>query len=131
MARKRGLLTLQFVPYEDIERLASPDRVEKLLKIVKEEKIVLLEGRLKSREEAELIRRTMEDIDDSFKGIEISPVAHGSEEELAFFQRIRAKLIDLLLGDRRGLTIIGPASIVKEIRKDPDKIQLLTEEKRK
>lgn len=122
------MLTLQFIPYTDIERLASPERVDKLLKIVKEEKIILLEGRLRSREEAELIRRTMEDIDDSFKGIEISPVAHGSAEELAFFQRIRTKLIDLLLGDRRGLTIIGPANVVKEIRKDPDKIQLLTED---
>jgi len=28
------------------------------------------------------------------------------------------------------LTIIGPASIVKEIKKDPDKIQLLTNEKK-
>jgi hypothetical protein len=30
------------------------------------------------------------------------------------------------LGERQGLTIIGPASIVKEIKKDPNKIQLLT-----
>jgi len=34
--------------------------------------------------------------------------------------------INLLLGDRNGITIIGPASIVKEIKKDPNKIELLT-----
>ena len=33
-----------------------------------------------------------------------------------------------LLGDRQGLTVIGPATIVKEIKKDPNKIELLTKE---
>lgn len=121
------MLTLQFVPYHEVERLSSPERVNKLLKIVKDGKVILLEGALKSREEAELIRRTMEEIDDSFKGIEISPITV-AEQEMAFTQRIRSMLINLLLGDRRGLTIIGPANVVKEIRKDPDKIQLLTED---
>lgn len=127
----RKMLTLQFVPFTDIELLPSPERIDKLLKIVKENKIILLEGRLRSREEAELIRRTMEEIDDSFKGIEISPITVDTNEDLAFFQRLRAAFIDLILGDRRGLTIIGPASIVKEIRKDPDKIQLLTEDRKR
>lgn len=122
------MLTLQFIPHSDIERLPSPDRVEKLLKIVKEEKIILLEGRLRPREEAELIRRTMEEIDDSFKGIEISPLNVHRKEDIAFFQKIRGMLITMLLGSRQGLTIIGPASVVKEIKQDPDKIQLLMQE---
>ena len=37
----------------------------------------------------------------------------------------------MLLGNRQGLTIIGPASIVKEIKQDPDKIQLLTKDVRR
>jgi len=65
------MLTLQFVPYHDIESLSSANRVKKLLKIVKENKIVLLEGRLRKQEEAELIKMTMEQINDSFKGIEL------------------------------------------------------------
>jgi hypothetical protein len=32
----------------------------------------------------------------------------------------------LLLGNREGVTIIGPASIVKEIKRDPNKVELLT-----
>ena len=35
---------------------------------------------------------------------------------------------NLLLGDREGLTIIGPASVVKKIEKNPDKIELFTKE---
>ncbi len=125
------MLTLQFIPHSDIERLPSEERIEKLLKIVKEEKIILLEGKLKPEEEAGLIKRTMEEISNTFKGIEISPLNVRQKEDEAFFQKIRSKLIGLLLGSRQGLTIIGPATIVKEIRQDPDKIQLLTEESRR
>lgn len=122
------MLTLQYVPYTDIERLTSEARVEHLLTIVKEEKIILLEGKLRAEEEAVLIKRTMEEISASFKGIEISPLDVGSKHDQAFFQRLKTMLYDFLLGNRRGLTIIGPATIVKEIRKDPDKIQLLTQD---
>jgi hypothetical protein len=130
MARKKAksaTLTLQFIPYGDIESLKSPERVNKLLQIVKKNKIILLEGKLRSQEEAELIRRTMEEIDDKFKGIEISPVIIDSKND-AFVRKIKETLINLLLGDRRGFTIIGPASVVKEIKQDPEKIQLLTED---
>ena len=125
--RKHTSLTLQFIPYKDIGDLKSPERVEKLLGIVKQNKIILLEGRLKAPEEAELIRRTMEEIDDKFKGIEISPVVIDNKDD-AFLKKVREGLIKFLLGDRQGLTIIGPANIVKEIKQDPDKIQLFTED---
>jgi len=40
---------------------------------------------------------------------------------------LRKNLVEFLLGDRQGLTIVGPATIVKEIKQDPDKIQLFTQ----
>ena len=49
------MLTLHFVPYSLIEELGSARRVKKILDIVKEDKIVLLEGRLKKEEETDLI----------------------------------------------------------------------------
>lgn len=125
--KKKTTITFQFVPYTDLSKLKSPERINKLLDIVKQNKIILLEGRMNVSEETELIRRTMEEIDDKFKGIEISPVIIDNKDDL-FFQKIREVLIKFLLGNRRGLTIIGPASIVKEIKQDPDKIQLLTED---
>lgn len=120
------MITLQFVPYNEISELTSQKRVKKLLKIVKENKILLLEGRLSRQEETDLIRKTMELIDDDFKGIELG-VIHPEEKDKAFFKRIKHHLVNMLLGDRHGLTIIGPASVVKEIKQDPDKIQLLTQ----
>ena len=124
------MLTLQFVPYHEIDGLSSVKRVAKLLKMVKTERILLLEGKLKPHEEAELIRKTMEEIDSKFKGIEISNI-YPESKEAALFQKVKGKFITLLLGDRKGFTIIGPATIVKEIKQDPEKIQLYTNEPKK
>lgn len=121
------MLTIQFVPYTEIEGLNSAKRIHKLLKLVKENKIVILEGKLRSTEEAELIQKTMQDISDKFAGIEIATI-HRDRQHEAFFKKLKAHFINMLLGDRRGLTIIGPASIVKEIKKDPDRIQMMLEE---
>jgi len=122
------MITLQFVPYYEIADLPSQKRIKKLLSIVKENKILLLEGRLKKQEETELIKKTMEQIDDNFKGIELG-VIYPDKKDADLFFRLKKALINMLLGDRNGLTIIGPASIVKEIKQDPDKIQLLTDMK--
>lgn len=118
-------LTLQFVSYTEIEDLSSIGRINKLLKLAKENKIVLLEGRLKKEEEIELIKTTMEEINDDFKGIELGVIYPGKEHG-DIFKKLKAGFVGMLLGDRVGLTIIGPASIVKEIKKDPNKIELLT-----
>ena len=124
------MLTLQFVPFTEIDGLSSVKRIQKLLKIVKTNKIVLLEGKLKPHEEAELIRKTMEEIDEKFKGIEISNIYPESKDD-ALLVKFKSKFLNLLLGDRIGFTIIGPATVIKEIKQDPDKIQLFTTDDRK
>ena len=124
------MLTLQFVPYEEIEGLSSNERIKKLLGLVKDERIVVLEGRLRKEEEAELIRKTMEEISERFKGIELS-VIYPDKKKGTIGRTIKSGIADMLLGQRQGLTILGPASLIKEIRKDPDKIQLFTQERKK
>lgn len=124
------MLTLQFIPYHDIEHLSSTQKILRLLKIAKENKIVLLEGRLKKQEETDLIKITMEEIDDRFKGIELAVISPEKKDTI-WYEKIRRNFISFVLGDREGFTIIGPASIVKEIRKDPNKIQLFTIEPKK
>jgi len=121
------MLTLQFVPYTDIESLSSAKRINKLIDIVIQNKIVLLEGRLRKEEEKDLIEITMEKINRKFKGIELA-VINPELKDAAFLRRVRHGFVGMLLGDRQGFTIIGPASIVKEIKKDPEKIELLTKD---
>ena len=124
------MLTLQFVPHTEIEDLGSARRVKKLIDIVKENKIVLLEGRLKKEEETDLIAIAMEEVDNKFKGIELA-ILNPERKSQNVFKNFKSSVVNALLGNRTGLTIIGPASIVKEIKKNPDKIELFTKEIKK
>ncbi|MFA6089197.1 MAG: DUF2073 domain-containing protein [Candidatus Woesearchaeota archaeon] len=124
--KKEGLI-LQFIPYMEIENLDSNKRVDKLLKIVKDNKIVLIGGKLRPTEEAMLIQKTMEQISKDFSGVEIATV-HPKSENDVWYKKLKKVVVDLLLKDQTGLTIIGPANIVKEIKKNPDNIQLLMKE---
>lgn len=126
------MLTFQYIPWEEVNNLDSEKKVQKLLRIVKQDKIILMEGRLNSEEETMLIEATMELIDSKFKGVEVGmvePQLNNRSNEM--HERIRSIFIDLLFGRRRGLTIIGPAHIVKEIKKDPNRLQLFMENPKK
>jgi len=120
------MVTLQLIPYSQIETLTSIGRIRKLLNIAKENKIVLLQGRLRKDEEAELIKATMEEISPEFKGIELAVI--NPNENLTGLRRIRGGFANMLLGNRQGMTVIGPANVVKKIKKDPNKIELFTQE---
>ncbi len=112
------MLTLQFVPHHEIASMSSVGKIRKLLNLAKDNKIVILEGRLKSEEETELIKATMEEINADFKGIELAVLESSKQGS------IKGMLANLLLREQQGTTIIGPANLVKEIKKDPNKIQL-------
>ncbi len=115
------MLTIQFIPYNQIAYLDSGEKIRRLLREVKLNKIILMQGRLNPGEETNLIQQTMEMIDETFKGIEICTVYPESNDALG-------KLRTFFLGSREGVTVIGPASVVKEIKRNPNKIELLTSE---
>jgi hypothetical protein len=121
------MFTLQFIPYSEIEGLNSQKRISKLLKLVKENRIVLLQGKLKKKEETELIQKTMEEIDENFKGIELA-VIEPELKEMPTFRKMKNKIINMLIGSRAGFTVVGPANLVSEIKQDPNKIHVMLNE---
>jgi hypothetical protein len=121
-------LTLEFIPYSQIQDLSSVGRIRKVLNTAKEGKIVLLQGRLRQEEEAELIKVTMEEINKEFRGIELAVINPDAKKETQMFRKIQRGFVNMLLGDSQGITIVGPANIVKKIQQDPDKIELFTRE---
>ncbi len=118
-------LMLKFMSYSEIAKLESVARIKKILDNVLEQKIIILQGRLEPGEEASLIQSTMALIGRvrNFKGIEIAVISPEKEDDL--MTRIKIGIARRLVGARDALTIIGPGSIVKEIKKDPRKIELL------
>jgi len=123
-------LTLHFIPYSEIMDLGSARRVKKLLDIVKQDKIVLLEGKLRKQEEADLIEITMEEISSKFKGIELATI-DDKITATSIGGKLKQSFVNAMLGDRSGFTVIGPANIVKEIKQNPGKIELMTQEQKR
>jgi len=104
--------------------MGCAERIKKLLKIIMTNKVILLQGRLKAEEEVRLIEDTMVMIGHvkGFKGIELAVLS--SKKDTSFIPMIRSGIANLLVGDRDAVTVIGPASIIKDIKKDPSKMEL-------
>lgn len=120
-------LTLHFMPFSEISKLETVDRIKKLLKIILDNKVVILQGRLRPEEETRLIEDTMIMIGNikGFKGVELAVISQNSEDEQNVFDKMRFGLAKALVGQQDALTIIGPASVVKEMKKDPKKLEVM------
>lgn len=118
--------SIRFLPYSEIKNLGSEKRIKKIIDVIMENNIILLQGKLKPDEEARLIRNAMAIAgqDKNFRGIELASVSEDGEK--GFFGKIRSLLANALSGgDFGAVTVIGPATIVKEIKRDPKKIELM------
>ena len=124
-AKIKGL-TLHFMPYSEIANLDTVERIKKLLKIILDNKVVILQGRLRPEEEGRLIEDTMIMIGSikGFKGVELAVISQDSEDK-SVFDKMKFSLAKALIGQQDALTIIGPASIVKEMKKDPKKLEVM------
>jgi hypothetical protein len=121
--------TIQFIPYSEIKLLDSKSRVKKILDTVSQsERILILQGKLRPEEERELISETMNLVRNvnGFSGIELAVISGMGNNLGSFWIRLKKIFLKFIAGgDLDCVTIIGPASIVKEIKQDPSKIELL------
>lgn len=134
MTKKRGGqavgklkgFSIQFLPFSEIKYLDSDERIRKILDIVFGNNILILQGRLRPMEETRLIGDTMAMINHvkNFKGIELAVIEGNGNSSL--FGKMKKGIVSALSGgDLGAITIIGPATIVKEIKRNPKKIELL------
>ena len=119
-------LTIHFMPYSEIVHEDVIGRIKKIMGVVLKGKIIILQGKLKPEEEARLIENSMTLIGniEGFQGIEIAAIS-GDGEHRGLFERVRRNIARILVGEQDAITIIGPASVVKEITRDPKKIELM------
>jgi len=118
--------SIQFLPYSEIRYLEGNERIRKILNIVLGNNILIVQGKLKPEEETRLIGDTMAMIGHvkNFKGIELAVIGGNGDDSI--LGKMRKGLANALTGgDLGAVTIIGPATIVKEIKKNPRKIELM------
>lgn len=114
-------IEIQFISSDVLKDKTPPQKVQFILDQIKKSKnrILVIEGTLSSSDEKELIAKTMTAITKDFPGIEVASLGEQSST-------LKTQLIKLLGGKPSGLTVVGPSTLVKQIKRDPDKLSLLT-----
>jgi len=113
-------IRIKFVPYEKFRE----NHMGRFLRDLQENTIVLIDAKLKADEEANLIKETMEKVSNQFSGIELNSLEFANGKKLSNFDKIKNMVIERIIGKKRGLTIIGPAKTVRQIRKNPEELLL-------
>jgi hypothetical protein len=114
--KKEKNISVNLVSRQKLETFPSSEKkLQFILDEIQRGKILVLEHGLTSFEQTELIKRTMEEIEqDTFIGIEME--GYG-EERSSFIQ----KIFGIIKKPR--MTVIGPADLLKTIKKDNNVIQ--------
>jgi len=114
---------LQVLSYSLIRNLSSSKKISKILEIVKKGDVVMIEGRISPQEETELISQALESVSGRFTGIEVAYL--DSNKSNSLISKLKESVIKLLAKDRIGITVVGPSKIIKEIKMDPQKLEIL------
>ena len=129
-------LKMDFVSSIKLNGKPQKKKIDYILKRVKDGSILILDGVMSPEEEMELIRETMRRVDDGFPGIEVcslrkevkglkflfEKINEGGEKFWTWMTRNPPKT-DL----KTGMTLIGPAKVIKKIKKNPDSFSVLAE----
>jgi len=117
MTSKEKGIAFTLISRQKLNDLTSKEKLRFILDEVKTGKILVLEQGLTPVEQTSLIENTMREIDqDTFIGIEMEGY---SEEKTSFLQRVFG------ITRKPRMTVIGPAHLLKMVRKDNDKIETM------
>ena len=115
MTKRDKEISFNLVSRYKLGKLSSDEKLKFILKEVKKGKILVLEHGLTPMEQTNLIESTMKEIEhDTFIGVEME--GYGQDNP-SFFQKL------LGVSRKPRMTLIGPADLLKMIKKDSDMIQ--------
>ena len=115
MTKKDDGISFNLVSRHKLNELSSNEKLQFILREVKKGKILVLEHGLTPMEQSILIENTMKEIEqDTFIGVEME--GYGQDNP-SFIQRLFGA------SKKPRITLIGPADLLKTIRKDHDMIQ--------
>ena len=115
MTKKKDGISFNLVSRQKLDDFSSAEKLEFILKEVQKGKVLVLEHGLTPMEQTELIAHTMKEIkQDTFIGIEME--GYGEDKP-----SIIQKILGVIKKPR--MTVIGPADLLKTVRKDSNMIQ--------
>jgi len=126
------MIQIEFLSTEVLSQQEGDAKIAYLVSNLKKGKILVLEDPLSNSEETLLIEATMKKVTPGFPGIEIGTLGataggNGGGE----LRDLRSSIIRILGGKPRGLTVIGPSQLVRQIKRDPESLSLFAGERRR
>jgi hypothetical protein len=108
-------LKMDFISSEALENATSMEKIYMIIERVKKGDVVVMEGGLTPSERAELIETTMREIDiENFVGIDVHTLEKDSS---SFFGLSKKKTVVI--------TIIGPANLMKTVKKQSNFLSII------
>jgi len=117
VTKKDNEISVNLISRQKLDELSSDEKLKFILKEVQNGKILVLEHGLTPMEQTNLIESTMKEIEhDTFIGIEMEGY---TEDRPTFIQ----KMLGIIKKPR--MTMIGPAHLLRTVRKDSNIIQTM------
>lgn len=132
-------LNMNFISSAKLNGKSEEKKIDFVLNKVKDGSILVLDGVMKPEQEMALIKETMRRVDDGFPGIEVCSLEKPMNGFTQFFEfltergeKVRNFFLTMAGEEPRtklktGITLIGPAKIIKKIKKNPDSFSVLAE----
>jgi len=141
MKRKKfKKLKMDFVSSATLEEKTKEKRVKFILSRVKDGSILVTDAVLHPKEEMDLIKETMRRVDNGFPGIEVCSLKKHTKGFQFLAERFSdqrekiSRFFSNLAGRssqksnlKIGITFIGPAKVIKRIKKNPNSFSVFAE----
>lgn len=132
-------IKMDFVSSTNLDGKPEKNKINFILHKVKDGSILVIDGVLTPQEEIDLIKETMRRVDDGFPGIEVCSLKKELKGFYGFFDKLSSgkdKLQNMFATSftgksietsslKTGITLVGPAKIIKRIKKNPDSFSVL------
>ena len=103
---------IYYISSNEYFKMKDKERIKKIITLLKNRNIVIIDTIIPPSDELEIIKEVINNVDNLFKGIEISTIRK-SQNNL---------LNKILFKKEAGLTIIGPTNIVKRLEKQGENL---------
>lgn len=116
-------MTIEFLSKEKLNSTDFDDKLDLVLDKVRNNAVLVLEESWKPGEKRELIKTSMEEVDDDFPGVEFM----GLDSESSRLEKARSFVYDKFLNEdyRRGITIVGNSRVMEKIKEEKDTVSFL------
>lgn len=116
-------VTIEFLSKEKLNSTDFDEKLDLVLEKVRDNAVLVLEESWAPSEKRELIKTSMEEVDDDFPGVEFM----GLDSSTTRIEKARSFIYDHFLNEeyRRGITIVGNSRVMEKIKEEKDTVSFL------